>query len=107
MSYVYRWADGVGHVSACPGEGAARQMEWLKRNQDFGFDRYGRTQPLIPSGNPHLWARARLARQFRNLIEQLRPRLSPADCQAVRTRLDRALDPEGTAAAPVSGPRPL
>ena len=91
VSYVYRWADGVGHVSACPGHGAQRQMEWLKRNKDFGFDRYGRPQPLIPSGNPALWARARMARQFRNLIQQLRPRLSPDDWQTVRTRLEGAL----------------
>jgi hypothetical protein len=90
VSYVYRWADGVGHVSACPGDGAARQMEWLKRNTDFGRD--GKPMPLIPSGNPILWARARLAKQFRILLDQLKPRLNEPAWQRINTRMEGAIN---------------
>ena len=79
VSYVYRWADGLGHVSGCSGKGQARQAEFLRRNKDFGLGRDGKQQPLIPSGNPILWARARMAGQFRILSEQLRTRLSADD----------------------------
>ena len=100
VSYIYRWADGVGHVSACPGSGAVRQMEWLKRNQDFGLGRDGKPQPLIPSGNPILWARARLAKQFRILLDQLNPRLEPSAWHKTQARLTEALEGRAAGRAP-------
>ena len=90
VSYVYRWADGGGHISACNGQGQQRQAEWLRRNRDFGLGRDGRPQALIPSGNAILWAQARLTGQFHNLLEQLQPRLAPDAWQRASARLAAA-----------------
>jgi hypothetical protein len=62
-SYVYRWADGLAHVS---GKGDTEDSHRLfgAQNQDFGA-----RQPLIPAGDPIAWARERLTGQFRRLGE--------------------------------------
>jgi len=57
ISYVYRWADGVDHVSARKGP---------TRDADFGDG-----QPLIPSEDPIAWARERLRGQFTRLAAAL------------------------------------
>ena len=49
VSYVYRWGDGVDHVSARKAPG---------RDHEFGDG-----QPLIPAGDAMVWARARLGGQ--------------------------------------------
>ena len=46
ISYVYRWADGLGHVS----RSSCRSHEaFAARNGDFGLDATGRPQPLTTS----------------------------------------------------------
>jgi len=54
LSYVYRWADDIGHVSA-----AARSSDgssaFTARNRDFGAG-----LPLIPGSAPATWAGDRL-----------------------------------------------
>jgi hypothetical protein len=57
VSYVYRWGDGVDHVSArCTAGGVAR-------DRDFGDGR-----PLIPDEDAATWAKDRLRGQFRQLV---------------------------------------
>ena len=92
VSYVYRWADGVGHVSACSGQGATHQREWNVRNPDFGHGPDGLPLPLIPSSNARLWAAAHLAGQFHVLLNQLQPRLALEAWQRASDRITQALE---------------
>ena len=79
ISYVYRWSDGVQHVSAKKG---------LTQDQDFGDGR-----PLIDGADPVQWARDRLARQFAQLADRLAANraLGPETAGTVRRRLQAAL----------------
>lgn len=55
LSYVYRWADGIGHVSA-PARSPDGASAFAARNHDFGVGR-----PLIPRPDLTTWAADRLA----------------------------------------------
>ncbi len=72
ISYVYRWADGLHHISGS-GDNRASHDGFGEKNRDFGAG-----EPLIPSGPAcaGLWARARLAGQFRNICAAVAGRLS-------------------------------
>ncbi len=61
ISYVYRWKDGLQHVSA-RGDNARGHAAFADCNSDFGAGK-----PLIPRGDPLARARDRLASQFRML----------------------------------------
>jgi len=57
-SYVYRWGDGLYHISG--GEGGARSHRAFGRgNQDFGDGR-----PILNSSSPLQWAAERLEPSF-------------------------------------------
>ena len=87
ISYIYRWGDGADHVSAHKG---------LTRDNDFGAG-----CPLIPDGDPVVWARRRLAAQFEILADGIErraqdpeSRAAPVDAIAVRHKLQCAIRPE-------------
>ena len=78
VSYVYRWGDGVHHISG-GGDNRASHDAFGAGNRDFGLGPDGRRQPLIPlfrsaiqgTQSPIAWARARLAPQFARLTRAL------------------------------------
>jgi len=78
VSYIYCWADGLGHISAIGnvGGGAA---DFARRNRDFG----GPGISLVPDTNPHRWAARRLGAIFRNVQRRLRE-LRKADSSPVK-----------------------
>ena len=86
ISYVYRWADGLHHISGS-GDNRASHDGFGEKNRDFGAG-----EPLIPSRNPMLWARARLARQFRQVAMGVLGLTE--DAVAIRDRLRLAIEPE-------------
>ncbi len=65
ISYVYRWADGLCHISG-GGNNQQSHKAFGQSNQDFGDGR-----PLIPpDALPADWARDRLADQFQRLARE-------------------------------------
>ncbi len=81
VSYVYRWGDGVHHVSGS-GDSEASHAAFGTGNRDFGNG-----ELLITGGDPLAWARARLAGQFQELLQGFRLYLSAEDWRRVKARL--------------------
>lgn len=68
ISYVYRWSDGLQHISG-GGDNQASHERFAERNQDFGDG-----QCLIDSDDPIAWAQDRLRSQFQRLADGIRLR---------------------------------
>ena len=82
ISYVYRWGDGLCHISG-GGDNEKSHKDFAARNTDFGDG-----QPLIPGGqHPREWARARMAPLFDRLLDGIRKLASQGDYERVEARL--------------------
>jgi len=71
ISYIYRWADGAGHVSS-GGDNPQSHSAFAARNRDFGDAR-----PLVPSSSWHRWAERRTATAFRRVSEARNAPVTP------------------------------
>jgi len=80
ISYVYRWGDGVHHISG-GGDTEAAHCRFGQRNADFGHG-----QPLLPDADPAAWARHRMVRQFGSIAKGL-ARLVPPVAPRPQTRI--------------------
>jgi hypothetical protein len=87
VSYVYRWGDGVHHVSGS-GDSQASHEKFGAANRDFGDG-----QPLIAGDDPLAWARERLAGQFEELLRAFRSYLSAEDRDRMSAHLLAAVQP--------------
>lgn len=93
ISYVYRWGDGIRHVST-GGDNPQTHAAFGAENTD-----YGGGESLIPPGiPPYAWARAAVAPLFARLLEGLKThvnrankRLSTSDYEAIERRLKEVL----------------
>ncbi len=85
ISYVYRWNDGLWHISG-RGNRPGNHEAFAEKNDDFGDG-----QPLIPGDDPLAWARQRLAGQFERLADRLPAHVPEEARRALRQRVERAL----------------
>ena len=92
ISYVYRWADGVGHVSGM-GNARGSLARFGERNTDFGVG-----APLVDGGDETAWARARLAGTFRRIEAELVRLLGEGPAAPAVRALEEALRPRCAAA---------
>jgi len=82
VSYVYRWGDGVWHISG-GGDNERNHASFARRSTDFGDG-----EPLIPKGHDPLeWAAARLEPLFDRLLEGVHQCISTDVYPLFETRL--------------------
>lgn len=87
ISYVYRWGDGLWHISG-GGDKQSSQNAFAAKNNDFGDG-----QPILPPSTDNYqlstipWARNRLRPLFERLLEGIRKLTLRADYTAIETRL--------------------
>jgi len=80
LTYVYRWGDGVGHISAA-GNNARSHEQHAARNGDWSRER-----PIIDADDPIAWARDRIHGQLCNLVRGARPHLDGRAAYAAMAR---------------------
>ena len=85
ISYVYRWADGAGHISA-RGDSRASHDGFAERNRDFADGR-----PLIPAADAPSWAAERVGGQFAGLAGATPQFMTRPGVEAIRRALGASL----------------